>query len=144
MKYRVKQLAETSGVSVRTLHWYDEIGLLKPAYYGVGNRYRYYEEDQLLTLQQILFFRELEVPLNDIKELLHQDSFNKTEALSTHKRYLVKKIDRYKKLLATIDRTIKHLNGETKILEDELYEGFEARKKNKDRRKTPSSQLLCN
>ncbi len=57
MAYTVKKLAQISGVSIRTLHWYDEVGLLKPAYHG-SNGYRYYEEEQLLILQQILFFRE--------------------------------------------------------------------------------------
>ena len=58
MAYTVKELAELSGVSVRTLHFYDEVGLLKPVYVG-ENSYRYYEREQLLLLQQILFFREL-------------------------------------------------------------------------------------
>jgi DNA-binding transcriptional MerR regulator len=58
MAYTVKKLAAISGVSVRTLHFYDEAGLLKPAYYG-ANGYRFYEEPQLLMLQQIRFFREL-------------------------------------------------------------------------------------
>jgi DNA-binding transcriptional MerR regulator len=65
MKYTVKQLANLSGVSVRTLHFYDEIGLLKPAFVGENN-YRYYQEEQLLMLQQILFYREIGMPLNEI------------------------------------------------------------------------------
>lgn len=65
MPYTVNKLAKLSGVSVRTLHFYDEVGLLKPAYY-VENNYRYYEEEQLLLLQQILFYRELGFQLNDI------------------------------------------------------------------------------
>ena len=75
MAYTVKELAKISGISVRTLHWYDEIGLLKPAYHG-ANSYRYYEEAQLLLLQQILFFRELEFNLNDIQKLLSQNDFD--------------------------------------------------------------------
>ena len=71
MAYTAKKLADLSGVSVRTLHWYDEQGLLKPAYYGDENRYRYYEKEQLLTLQQILFFRELDFKLEEIKEIIH-------------------------------------------------------------------------
>jgi DNA-binding transcriptional MerR regulator len=68
MAYTVNKLAKLSGVSVRTLHFYDEIGLLEPAYYG-DNNYRYYEEEQLLMLQQILFFRELGFPLIDIQRI---------------------------------------------------------------------------
>ena len=76
MTYTVNQLAKLSGVSVRTLHFYDEIGLLKPAYYGENN-YRYYEEEQLLILQQILFFREMGCPLNDIQRILSSNDFDK-------------------------------------------------------------------
>jgi DNA-binding transcriptional MerR regulator len=68
MAYTVNKLAKLSGVSVRTLHFYDEVGLLKPAYYG-DNHYRYYEEEQLLILQQILFYRELGLSLNEIQAL---------------------------------------------------------------------------
>jgi DNA-binding transcriptional MerR regulator len=73
MSYRVKGLAELSGVTIRTLRWYDTIGLLKPAYHG-ANGYRYYEEEQLLRLQQILFFRELGFSLKDIQKILEADS----------------------------------------------------------------------
>src|ERR1700689_535953 len=69
MAYTVKQVAAMSGVSVRTLHFYDETGLLKPAYHG-ANGYRFYEEAELLTLQQILFYRELGFELKQIKQIL--------------------------------------------------------------------------
>ena len=69
MAYTVKELAQISGVSIRTLHWYDEVGLLNPAYHG-SNGYRYYEEEQLLILQQILFFRELGFELKQIRKVL--------------------------------------------------------------------------
>ncbi len=72
MAYTINQLARLSGVSTRTLRFYDEIALLKPAYYG-GNQYRYYKEEQLLMLQQILFFRELGFPLNDIQQIMSSD-----------------------------------------------------------------------
>jgi DNA-binding transcriptional MerR regulator len=67
MRYTVKKLAQISGVSPRTLRFYDEIGLLAPAFYG-ENQYRYYEEEQLLMLQQILFLRELGFRLSDVKQ----------------------------------------------------------------------------
>jgi DNA-binding transcriptional MerR regulator len=69
MAYTVKKLAKISGISIRTLRFYDEIGLLKPAYYGENN-YRYYEEEQVLILQQILFYRELGFPLKDIHRII--------------------------------------------------------------------------
>ena len=75
----VKQVARMSGVSVRTLHFYDELGLLKPAYVG-ANGYRFYEEPQLLTLQQILFYRELGFELKQIKRILGRAGFEKIAA----------------------------------------------------------------
>jgi DNA-binding transcriptional MerR regulator len=87
MAFTVKKLAKLSGVSVRTLHWYDEIGLLKPAYLG-ANHYRYYQEEQLLILQQILFFKELGFNLNDIQSLLAERDFDKLNSLEAHKQVL--------------------------------------------------------
>jgi DNA-binding transcriptional MerR regulator len=69
MAFSVKQVAAMSGVSVRTLHFYDEMGLLKPAYCGT-NGYRFYEQAQLLYVQQILFYRELGFELKQIKRIL--------------------------------------------------------------------------
>lgn len=125
MAYTVNKLAKLSGVSVRTLHFYDEIGLLKPAYYG-ENKYRYYEEEQLLILQQILFYRELGFQLNDIKKILSSDHFDKIEALNSHKNFLKKNLDRTKSLIKTIDKTIAHLKGKITMKEEELYYGFES------------------
>src|ERR1700753_4176263 len=117
MAYTVKQLAKMSNVSVRTLHWYDEIGLLKPAYRG-ANGYRYYEEAQCLKLQQILFFRELAFPLNDIQNLLVRDEFDHIKALEAHRQVLEQDISRKRQLLATIDKTIAHLRGKHKMSHD--------------------------
>lgn len=125
MAYTVKQLAKISGVSVRTLHWYDEIELLKPAYLG-ANGYRYYEEKQLLTLQQILFFRELAFNLNDIQKLLSQNDFDQIKALYAHREVLEKEIDRKKNLISTIDKTILHLRGKKTMSDKELYYGFDS------------------
>ena len=125
MTYSVKELAKISGVSVRTLHWYDEIGLLKPAYHGV-NRYRYYEEVQLLRLQQILFFRALGFHLNDIQKLLSQNDFDNVNALHAHRKVLEKDIDRKSSLIATIDKTIQHLRGKQIMKDEEFYYGFDS------------------
>lgn len=124
MAYTVKELAEISGVSVRTLHWYDEIGLLKPAYHG-ANSYRYYEEAQLLILQQILFFRELGFNLNEIQKLLSQNDFDNIRALYAHRRILEKDIARKNSLIATIDNTIQRLRGSQVMKDEELYYGFD-------------------
>lgn len=127
MAYTVKKLAKISGVSVRTLHWYDEIGLLKPAYYGANN-YRYYEEEQLLILQQILFFRELGFPLNEIQKMLTDKGFDKLNALLTHKHTLEININRMNNLIHTIDKTILHLKGKQTMQDKEFYEGFDMAK----------------
>ncbi len=123
MPYTVKQVAKLSGISVRTLHYYDEIDLLKPAYCG-DNQYRYYEEEQLLVLQQILFYRELSFPLNDIRQFLYSESFNKIEALKSHKVLLQGDLERVKRLIKTIDKTIAHLRGTEMINLEDIFDGF--------------------
>lgn len=127
MAYTVNKLAKLSGVSVRTLHFYDEIGLLKPAYYGENN-YRYYEEEQLLMLQQILFYRELGMTLSEIQRIIHSDNFDKIEALLSHKKILEQGLDRSEKMIKTINKTISHLRGKEKMKDHELYYGFDSKK----------------
>lgn len=123
MPYTVNKLAKLSGVSARTLHYYDEIGLLKPAYYG-DNNYRYYEEEQLLLLQQILFYRELGFQLINIQKILNDKSFNIVEALLSHKNILQTDLDRLQKLIKTIDKTIAHLRGKKTMKLEEIFHGF--------------------
>jgi DNA-binding transcriptional MerR regulator len=121
--YTVKQLARLSGVSVRTLHHYDEIGLLKPAFTG-ENRYRYYGREELLRLQDILFHRELGVPLQEIRRLLDLRGRDRAAVLSEHREWLDQRIKRSRQLLRTIDRTIAELNGDGTMDDKELYQGF--------------------
>src|SRR5580704_19441119 len=123
MAYTVKQLAAMSGVSVRTLHFYDETGLLKPAYHG-ANGYRFYEETQLLTLQQILFYRELGFELKQIKQILGRADFEKAAALQSHRKVLQKNLTRTRQLIETIDKTIQHLKGAKKMRSKEMFAGF--------------------
>lgn len=124
MAYTINQLAKLSGVSTRTLRFYDEIGLLAPAFYG-ENQYRYYKEEQLLMLQQILFFRELGFPLNDIQRILSSNDFDKIESLKTHKSMLQSGLDRTATLIKTIDKTISHLRGKVIMRDAEMYDGFD-------------------
>jgi DNA-binding transcriptional MerR regulator len=112
-----------SGVSVRTLHFYDETGLLKPARHG-ANGYRFYEEPQLLTLQQILFYRELGFELKQIEQILGRADFEKVAALQSHRKVLEKNLARTRTLIETIDKTIEHLKGTKKMKTEEMFMGF--------------------
>jgi DNA-binding transcriptional MerR regulator len=123
MGYTVKQVAAMSGVSVRTLHVYDEMALLKPAY-TKANGYRIYEEPQLLMLQQILFFRELGFELKRIKEILGQRKFEKVAALKSHHQVLEKNVTRTRTLIETLNKTINHLKGKKKMKNEDLFVGF--------------------
>jgi DNA-binding transcriptional MerR regulator len=121
--YTVKQLARLSGVSVRTLHHYDEIGLLKPSFLG-ENRYRYYGREELLRLQDILVYRELGVPLSEISRLLEVEGRDRLAILSEHRTILADRLKRSRQLLRTIDRTIAELQGDTTVKDKDLYKGF--------------------
>jgi DNA-binding transcriptional MerR regulator/uncharacterized cupin superfamily protein len=123
MAYTVKEVAAISGVSVRTLHFYHETGLLCPAYCA-ANSYRFYEEPQLLTLQQILFYRELGFELKHIKKILGQADFEKVAALQSHREVLEENVARMRSLLETIDKTVKHLTGAVKMQSEEMFVGF--------------------
>jgi len=122
--YTVSQLAKMAGVSVRTLHHYDHIDLLKPSSRTEAG-YRLYEEQDLLRLQQILFFRELDLPLKDIRDILDDPEFDPVEALKNHRRLLQRQAERFLHLLKTIDKTIQRLTEDDMTMTDEeLYEGF--------------------
>lgn len=123
MVYTVKQLADLAGVSIRTLHYYDEIGLLKPSYVG-ENSYRYYEDALALRLQQILLFRELGFSLDDIRAILDRPGFDLLAALRAHRRALEDRIGRLQDLIATVDRTIQFVNGEQDMSHKQLFSGF--------------------
>lgn len=123
--YSVRQLAELAAVSVRTLHHYDRIGLLVPATRTAAG-YRQYEEVDLLRLQQILFYRELDFRLDDIRRMLDDPAFDAIEALHDHRRMLHERAERLNRLLNTVDKTIRKLEGDGMPLTDkELYEGFD-------------------
>lgn len=123
MAYTVKKLSALSGVTVRTLHYYEEEGLLKPAYYG-SNGYRYYEESELLQLQQILFFKELGFTIKQIKKVVGRGDFDQLSALLSHRKSLNQEWEKIGRLLKTIDKTIKHLRGKKKMKDQEIFDGF--------------------
>ena len=103
---KINEVAKFTGVTVRTLHYYDEIGLLKPNNVTEAG-YRNYDEAALETLQQILFFRELEFPLSEIREIMTNPSYDKQKALIRHKELLMKKRNRLNNLIQLVDYTMK-------------------------------------
>jgi DNA-binding transcriptional MerR regulator len=123
----VRQLARLSGVSVRTLHYYDERGLLRPARIG-ANGYRWYGEAEVLRLQQILLHRELGVPLQEIAEVLDATDAARLELLERQRARLTQGLDKHRRMLATVDRTIAWLRGSADMKTGEFFEGLEPRK----------------
>lgn len=121
--YTVKQLSNLAGVSIRTLHYYDEIGLLHPTKVG-ANGYRYYDDAVLLRLQQIRFYREIGLELMQIKDVLDSPDFDLVTALRSHRGALEEKINRLERLVETVNTTIMHLAGEVAMNKKQLFEGF--------------------
>ena len=122
-RYTVTQLARLSGVSVRTLHHCDEIGLLKPAHVG-DNRYRYYGREELWRLQDILFHRELGVPLAEIGAMLASEG-DRLAVLHRQRAQLAERLDQTRDLLSTIDRTIAAHSGAETMSDKDKFKGFD-------------------
>jgi MerR family transcriptional regulator, thiopeptide resistance regulator len=122
-RFTVKQLANLAGVSARTLHYYDQIDLLKPSR-DPGNGYRIYERPALLRLQQILFLRELGMGLEKIRTVIDQPEFDLLQALEEHRVALRKRQARLERLLETVERTISYMKGNIDMNENELFVGF--------------------
>lgn len=109
--YSVHKLAKLAGISVRTLHYYDRLGLLKPSV-RTEARYRLYGDQELIRLQQILFYKELDFSLDEIRRILEAPDFDVLQAMQHHKRALEARRDRLAALLTTIDKTMSKLKGE--------------------------------
>lgn len=124
MKYTIKAIADLAGVTTRTLRYYDEIGLLEPASIG-ENGYRYYDYGNLLQLQQIMFYRELDVPVKDIQQSLSRPDFNHLDTLVNHRQHLEQNISRLEQLLDTVDQTIATIKGEWTMTDKEYFLGFD-------------------
>ena len=123
IQYSVKQLAKISGVSVRTLHYYDQKGLLKPKIRTEAG-YRLYGEIEMLRLQQILFYKELAFPLNEIAKILDDPDFDLIQSLSQQKKALKMRKQKLDVLINTIDKTIFNLKNKNMLNHEELYEGL--------------------
>lgn len=107
MKLHIREFAKLTGVSVRTLHFYDEIGLLKPSSVDEQNGYRYYDECSLTCMQEILFYRELDFPLKEIRMILSSPDYDKQNALKEQKQLLTLKKERLERLISALDGAMK-------------------------------------
>ncbi|PHK50051.1 MerR family transcriptional regulator [Staphylococcus edaphicus] len=125
MEYTVSKLAKISGVTQRTLHYYDQIGLLKPASVS-SSGYRLYGKEEVDMLQQIIFYRELVVSIEEIKTIIQEPTFNQTRALEQHLHNLKRKRARLDQIIATVEKTIANSKGEIVMQDKEKFEGFKA------------------
>ncbi|XEC97287.1 MerR family transcriptional regulator [Paenibacillus tarimensis] len=123
MEYTVLKLGRLAGVSTRTLRYYDEIGILKPARVS-SSGYRIYGETEVDRLQQILFYRELGVSLDQIKEMISAPSFNSAHALKQHREQLLDKRKQLDLLIANVEKTIAAAEGRATMTNKEKFEGF--------------------
>ncbi|HHV51635.1 MAG TPA: MerR family transcriptional regulator [Clostridiales bacterium] len=122
-RYTIKKMAEISGVSTRTLRYYDELGLLKPESINESG-YRLYGQKQVDILQQILFYRELGMKLADIKKILSDPGFDIIDALNHHRDRLLKERQRLNKLISNVEKTLLNKKGAIEMSDKEKFEGF--------------------
>lgn len=127
---QIKEFADFTGVSVRTLHYYDEIGLLTPAVVDRYTGYRFYDENSLLRMQEILFYRELDFSLKSIGEILSSPNYDKRKALKEQKQLLILKKERLERLISAIDSAVKGENV-MKAFDNSEFEKYKAEAKEK-------------
>ncbi|MGE5626581.1 MAG: MerR family transcriptional regulator [Solirubrobacterales bacterium] len=123
MEYTVQKLAQLAGISTRTLRYYDEIGILKPARIN-SSGYRIYGKNEVDLLQQIMFYKELGVNLEDIQAILNDSSYDKLAALIEHRKNIIAKIQQLDMLVKNIDNTITYWKGESEMADKEKFKGF--------------------
>ncbi|WP_160686419.1 MerR family transcriptional regulator [Clostridium sp. C2-6-12] len=123
MEYTVQKLSKLAGVSTRTLRYYDEIGILKPARIN-SSGYRIYGHQEVNKLQQILFYRELGVSLESIGEIITSPNFDSATALKKHREKLLAKKNQLDILIANVDKTIAEAEGRIIMSDKEKFEGF--------------------
>ncbi|MBZ5200708.1 MerR family transcriptional regulator [Planomicrobium chinense] len=123
MEYTVQKLGNLAGVSTRTLRYYDEIGILKPARKNSAG-YRIYSRREVDKLQQILFYRELGLDLDSIKRLVNDPAFDGAAALKNHRLQLLEKRRQLDLLITNVEKTISAAEGEIQMADKEKFEGF--------------------
>lgn len=126
MEYTINNLGKLAGISTRTLRYYDEIDLLKPARVS-SSGYRIYGEEEVNLLQQILFYRELGLSLDRIKEIITSDNFDEKNALLEHRKNLLERKVQLDVLLDNVEKSIAAYEGGTKMKDKEKFEGFKTK-----------------
>lgn len=125
MPYTVKELALLAGVSARTLRYYDAIGLLPATRAGRNNDERQYDDGAVLRLQQILFYRELDFRLDEIRAILDDPAYDVLQALREQRTALMRRRTHIEALLRTLDNTVDHLEGRRSMTDEKFFEGFD-------------------
>lgn len=123
MEYTINKLAKLAGVTTRTLRYYDEMGLLKPSRISTSG-YRIYGGKEVSRLQQILFYREMDVALDEIRKILDSSDYDETKSLEAHLKVLQEKRARLERLIITVGKTIAATKGEGTMTDKERFEGF--------------------
>ena len=131
--YKISEVAKLSKITVRTLHYYDEINLLSPSV--DNNGYRLYSDYDIEKLQQILFFRELEFSLKEIKEIINSPLFNRKKALLSHRDILIKKKNRLEKIIETVNKSLNEIEKEVVMSKEEMFNGFSMKEINECKNK---------
>lgn len=127
MEYTIKKLAEIAGVSSRMLRYYDEIGLLNPCRVN-SSGYRIYGQKEVDLLQQILFYKSMDMKLEEIQNLISKPNFNIEKALKEHYKKLISKRDQLNQLILTVEKTLAYNKGEIGMSDKEKFEGFKKEK----------------
>lgn len=122
--YKIKEVADMVGVSVRMLHHYDKIGLIKPEAVSPAG-YRLYIDKDLERLQQVLFFKELEFSLQEIKDIIYSPNFDRKDALKTQEKLLIKKKERLEEIIEIVKKTLESINGGMKMDKTEMFKAFD-------------------
>lgn len=123
MPYTINQLARLAGISTRTLRHYEAEGLLSPVR-TQSNGYRVYGQAEVERLQQILFYRELDIPLSEIRRALTADHYDRAAALQSHLSAMRSKRDRLDDLIINLEQTLRTIKGETPMSDEERFKGF--------------------
>ncbi len=124
MAYTVKKVSDIAGISVRALHHYDAIGLLKPESLSPAG-YRLYSDSDLEKLQQVLFFRELGFGLSEITKILGSDRYDREEALRQHRKLMIEKKKRLERIIASVEKTLENFKGGKSMKADEMFGAFD-------------------